>query len=561
MRTRIYEIVSRPKHGDNASCLYDLLIVVVALLSIAPALFHANSIQASTKNILATIDTITVYILCFDYLLNWMTFDIAEGKRGKWREFIKYPFTFVALINLASMLPSLNLLPSGFLFLRALRIFRLFLYSRHLAVIANVFYHERKTLGSVFMLALAYIFATALIMFTFEPETFENFMDAVYWATITLTTIGFGDITPTSDLGHLLTSVSSIFGIFIFALPAGIMTGGFLQQLREREEAGDDYYAGGWLQGLNPSAFAITPKKIKAYYQANPKVRLYLISIIFGISLNYLLCLIFSEFYQPLWLDTTGTALVACALDPAAGVIVSFVNNLIIAVYQESPQSILYFSESALVALTYGFLFKQTKDGKLPYRNAGKVLITIIVVQCTITVFLAFFLNNGYFTTIFQNGYRDFFVEQGVDYYASCFFACFIDRILDAPSVFLIVVLILKFLRSKGFVARKWLDEHCTKTKVSKKKQKQTRQNANDPNLNTGILSCSDEAITLSRSGLRSIAISMREEASKTKDTLVKQSYLSSADTISLLLRTNVKSEDDFKKLLDEKMEERQNQE
>jgi hypothetical protein len=174
---------------------------------------------------------------------------------------------------------------------------------------------------------------------------------------------------------------------------------------------------------------------------------------------------------------------------------------------------------------------------------------------------LAFFLNNGNFTTIFQNGYRDFFVEQGVDYYASCFFACFIDRILDAPSVFLIVVLILKFLRSKGFVARKWLDEHCTKTKVSKKKQKQTRQNANDPNLNTGILSCSDEAITLSRSGLRSIAISMREEASKTKDTLVKQSYLSSADTISLLLRTNVKSEDDFKKLLDEKMEERQNQE
>ena len=147
MRTRIYEIVSRPKRGDNASCLYDLFIVVIALFSIAPAVVHTKSIGTEAQHILATIDVVTVYILSFDYLLNWMTFDIAEGKKGKWKEFLKYPFTFEAIINLLSILPTLNLLPSGFLFLRALRIVRLFRYSRQLTIIVNVFIHERKTLG------------------------------------------------------------------------------------------------------------------------------------------------------------------------------------------------------------------------------------------------------------------------------------------------------------------------------------------------------------------------------------------------------------------------------
>ena len=550
MRTRIYEIVSRPKRGDNASCLYDLFIVIVALLSIAPAVVHANSIDAHAQRILATIDVVTVYILSFDYLLNWMTFDIANGKRGNWKEFLKYPFTFEAIINLLSILPTLNLLPSGFLFLRALRIIRLFRYSRQLTIIVNVFIHERKTLGSVFMLAMAYIFATALIMFTFEPETFENFMDAVYWATITLTTIGFGDITPTSDLGHILTTLTSIFGIFIFALPAGIMTGGFLQQLRQKEEEGDDYYAAGFFEGMDFSKFCLAPTKLKHYFKENPRVCLYLKFTIAGIFLNYALCASFSYLEQPLWLDTTGTALVACALDPAAGIIVSFVNNLIIAVYQDSPQNILYFSESAVVALSYGYLFKQAKDGKLPYQNAGKTLLAIILIQSSITVFLSFSLHDGAFTTLFQNGYRDFLCEIGIDYYAASFFATILDRTLDALSVFGIVVLILKIMKNKNFVARKWLEVNCPeKLEVEQVESESTQRSERKETVQGGILSCEDEAVVLSRSGLKLIASEMKREAENTTDPEIALKCISSAETISLLANSNIKNEAEFKDL------------
>ncbi len=555
MRTRIYEIVARPKRGDNASCLYDLFIVVVSIASILPIIFRADSIGEFGEHALSTVDVVAVYILCFDYLLNWMTYDIARGKRGKWTEFLKYPFTFTAIINLLSILPTLNLLPSGFLFLRALRIIRLFRYSKHLTVIVNVFVHERKTLGSAVVLALAFIFTTALLMFTFEPTTFDNFVDALYWSTITLTTIGFGDITPVSDLGYILTSVTSIVGIFILALPAGIMTGGFLQQLRQQEEEGDDYYAAGFFEGIDPSKFCITPKRFKQYLNDNPRVRLYLGYIIGGILLNYLLCATFSELYQPLWLDTTGTALVACALDPAAAIIVSFVNNLIIAVYQARPQNILYFSESALVALAYGYLFKQAKNGKLPYRNAGKVLVLIVVVQTAISVFLAFSLNDGVFTTPFENGYRDFFVSHGFGYFVSSVLAMIIDRTLDAVSVFGIVVLLLKVMRSKNFVGRKWLEENCpvkeqVQTASTTRKRKERRSGAT----NTGILSCSDEMLVFNRDGLRRISSSMRNRAKEAKDPQEKLRCLSSAETISLLASYDIKDEGEFKELFDEKM-------
>lgn len=559
MRTRIYEIVSRPKRGDNASCLYDLFIVFVSILSIVPVVFHANSIGENAQHALEIIDIVAVYILCFDYLLNWMTFDIARGKRGKWTEFLKYPFTFTAIINLLSILPTLNLLPSGFLFLRALRIIRLFRYSRHLTVIVNVFIHERKTLGSAVLLALAFIFTTALLMFNFEPATFENFVDALYWSTITLTTVGFGDITPMSDLGYVLTSVTSIIGIFILALPAGIMTGGFLQQLRQQDEEGEDYYSTGFFEGIDASKFCLTPTKVKAYFRDNPKLRLYIGYMLAGIFLNYLLCAIFSEIGQPLWLDTTGTALVACALDPAAGIIVSFINNLIIAVYQDSPQNILYFSESALVALAYGYLFKQMKTGKLPYRNAGKALALIVVIQSAISVFLAFSLHDGVFTTPFENAYRDGFMSLGLDVFSSSFLAMLVDRALDAAAVFGIVVFILRVLKSKGFVGRKWLEEHCPAEKqvesasVANKRKPQRSSAAK-----TGILSCEDDTLVLNREGLWRIASSLRDKAKETDDPEEKLRCLSSAETISLLAYYDIKDEKEFKELLDEKMDDLQ---
>ena len=85
-----------------------------------------------------------------------------------------------------------------------------------------------------------YVFLTALIMFNAEPHinpvtgatTFEDFFDALYWATVTLTTVGYGDMIPVTDIGRCVSMLSSLFGVAVIALPSGVITASYLDELR-----------------------------------------------------------------------------------------------------------------------------------------------------------------------------------------------------------------------------------------------------------------------------------------------------------------------------------------
>ena len=80
-------------------------------------------------------------------------------------------------------------------------------------------------------MAVAYVLVSALVIYNIEPESFETFFDAVYWATISLTTVGYGDIYPITTIGRIVTMVSSVFGIAIVALPSGVITAGYLEEV------------------------------------------------------------------------------------------------------------------------------------------------------------------------------------------------------------------------------------------------------------------------------------------------------------------------------------------
>ena len=85
-----------------------------------------------------------------------------------------------------------------------------------------------------------YIIISALIVFNIEPDTFNNFFEAIYWATVSLTTVGYGDIYPITNIGKLVSMVSSVFGIAIVALPSGIITAGYMEELSKvKKEKGD----------------------------------------------------------------------------------------------------------------------------------------------------------------------------------------------------------------------------------------------------------------------------------------------------------------------------------
>ena len=99
-------------------------------------------------------------------------------------------------------------------------------------MVINVFKKQKDSLITVCILAGGYILVSALVVFNVEPETFPTFFDAIYWATVSLTTVGYGDIYATSTAGKIIT----IFGIAIVALPAGIVTAGYMSELEENKK-------------------------------------------------------------------------------------------------------------------------------------------------------------------------------------------------------------------------------------------------------------------------------------------------------------------------------------
>ena len=158
--------------------------------------------------------------------------------------FFIYPLTPMAIIDLISILPSITVLNSGFrllkLFrllrtLKVLRTFKFLRYSKSFDIIANVFKKQKKVLSAVVTMAVAYILISALVIYNVEPESFETFFDAIYWATISLTTVGYGDIYPITTIGRIVTMISSAFGIAIIALPSGVITAGYLAEISKDE--------------------------------------------------------------------------------------------------------------------------------------------------------------------------------------------------------------------------------------------------------------------------------------------------------------------------------------
>lgn len=238
MRKRIFEIIEKSEVDDRLSRIYDYFMIVTITLSLIPLAFK----QINAVSFM--IDKIAVVIFIIDYMLRWATADYKFEKKGI-RSFIQYPFSFMAMLDLISILPSLILVNSGFKvfrvfrMLRAMKVFRFFKimrYSRNFEILGNVLRRSRDSLIAVCMLTVGYIMVAALVIFNVEPDIFQNFFEALYWATISLSTIGYGDICPVTTCGRAITMISSVLGIAIIALPSSIITAGYLSEMQKEKE-------------------------------------------------------------------------------------------------------------------------------------------------------------------------------------------------------------------------------------------------------------------------------------------------------------------------------------
>lgn len=230
-RKTLFQIIE-PHQKENAiEKAYDVFMFLTIIGSLIPLTTKSHT------GIFMWLDFVSTVIFIIDYVLRLVTADykLEKGKLS----FLLYPFTFLALADLLCILSSFFLLNNSLrLFkilrmLRILRVFKFIRYSKNIQILTNVLKKQKDSLMIVGLLALGYIFISAFIIFNVEPSTFPNFFDALYWATISLTTVGYGDIYAVSTTGKIITMISSFLGIAIVALPTGIITAGYMKEIKE----------------------------------------------------------------------------------------------------------------------------------------------------------------------------------------------------------------------------------------------------------------------------------------------------------------------------------------
>ena len=203
MRKKLFLIIEPVNNDNKLSNIYDFIMMVTIVISIVPLAFKETNI------VFQWIDYITVSIFILDSILPSIT----------------------VLNNVFRLLKLFRLLRT----LKVLRAFKFLRYSKSFDIIASVFKKQKKVLSAVATMAIAYILVSALVIYNVEPESFDTFFDAIYWATISLTTVGYGDIYPVTTIGRIVTMISSAFGIAIIALPSGVITAGYLAEISKEE--------------------------------------------------------------------------------------------------------------------------------------------------------------------------------------------------------------------------------------------------------------------------------------------------------------------------------------
>lgn len=230
-RNKLFTIIEKDTKKHE---WYDIFILITIWISVIPLMYKTQD------NVSIILTYITAGIFIIDYALRWITEDIRRNKKGI-IAFLKYPLTMTALFDLVIILSCFSEIIRSpiiqfFSIFRILTLMKTLRYSKKFDIIKRVIEQKKDMLKIVCLFTLGFIFISALIMFQFENKSFNSFFEAIYWSTTVLTTVGYGDICPKTDIGRLISIISSLVGVAFVALPTSIITSGFVEELKREKE-------------------------------------------------------------------------------------------------------------------------------------------------------------------------------------------------------------------------------------------------------------------------------------------------------------------------------------
>ncbi len=244
LKENIYNLLEN-RHPQGWPRAYQSFVVFLVLANVAAIIF--GSVDGVLDEYLSLFELLAVFsIVTFsvEYLLRLFSCTVNEKYRQPLWGRVKYALTPMMLVDLIAIAPFyLYFTDLDLRFFWTLRLFRIVTilklrrYSDAHTTIMRILRSKKELLA----MSIFFIFATTLIAGclvyslenTAQPKAFKDIPTAIWWAVITMTTVGYGDIYPITPWGKFFGALTAALGMGLFALPAGIVTAGFLDDWRD----------------------------------------------------------------------------------------------------------------------------------------------------------------------------------------------------------------------------------------------------------------------------------------------------------------------------------------
>jgi voltage-gated potassium channel len=248
LKHKVY-ILLHPELGESkANKIINFSIIFLIILNIIAVILETvKEIDLKYQTFFHYFDRISVIIFTIEYILRVWSSDLDPKYKHRIKGRLRYMFSLGAIVDLVAFLP--YYLHSIFLFdlrmlrilrlLRLLRLFRLTAYTKSYQLILNVFKSRFNELLLSFILTFFLIIISSCVVYFAEHDLnpdFSSIPTTLYWAVVTLTSTGYGDITPITGWGRFFTSLILLAGVAMLALPAGIITSGFLDEMKKLKQ-------------------------------------------------------------------------------------------------------------------------------------------------------------------------------------------------------------------------------------------------------------------------------------------------------------------------------------
>ena len=242
-RAATHELLNSTSDSSPASRKLGAAIVALILISVAAGTLETvPSLRASHAALFAAIEIGALVLFTLEYVLRWWSAPEGSTTPNRW-DFVRSPGSIIDLLAIIppaiGYLVGVNL--SASIALRLLRLLRLVRYFEPLEVLATVIASEfRAFMSAMFVLAILVLVAATGIYFferAAQPDVFGSIPESMWWAIVTLTTLGYGDSVPITVPGRIFAAMITVMSVGSVALPAGMLASRFSDELRKRKLA------------------------------------------------------------------------------------------------------------------------------------------------------------------------------------------------------------------------------------------------------------------------------------------------------------------------------------